>query len=501
MSKIRFYAVFGILLPLLFLNLPSLNETKAQAKDKVTVKLSGVQEENRQIPESEWENLQFNKGNIIYISFNAVPANTKKIFYRVLLDTQLIESNLLDNSITLKDLSPGVHIIKITAVTGEGTESEPLLLTIKVIEPQAQPQTVPVQQQTEEVKPAGTFSNPVYFYAVSGLCVILLAAVIFLLIKRKEPKTESPLAMELKKSQEEFVELYNSHKRLKDELKDLKEYNEYLKKQKGELETTVKNLESVNVNLLDQKERLTESKRQLELLHTQKDELFAMAIHDIKNPVSAIRGYIELLNSYDLNAQEQNEIMTSLVASSENIVKLTQSMCTIIAQDRPEPTLKFQQTSIKKIIDEICNQNISYAKAKSIKLMNKSSVGLPDIAVDEVKIQEVIENLVNNAIKYGPPETTVEVRTYIKGKNLTVEVQDTGVGIPEDDLKRVFQKGAVLTPKPTGLEQSSGLGLWIVKRIIEEHNGKVWVTSKTGSGSTFGFELPMEVKDRRATMY
>ena len=121
--------------------------------------------------------------------------------------------------------------------------------------------------------------------------------------------------------------------------------------------------------------------------------------------------------------------------------------------------------------------------------------------MDEVKIQEVIENLINNAIKYGPPESTVEVRTFIKGKALTVEIQDTGVGIPEADLKRAFQKGAVLTPKPTGLEQSSGLGLWIVKRIIEEHSGKVWVNSKIGSGSTFGFELPIEIKDRKATLY
>ena len=501
MLKTRFKTVLRFIFAVLILILPSFCISDLKAQGKIEVKLAGIQEENRQIPESEWNNLQFLKGNKIYVSFNAVPATSKKIFYRVLLDTGLIESNLLDNFITLKDLSTGIHIVKITAVTDEGTESEPLLLTIKITDPQAPVQVVPQEEPKESKTDAGTFSNPVYFYAASGLSIILLAVVIILLMKKKEPKTESPLAIELKKSQEEYVELYNSHKRLKDELKDLKDYNEYLKKQKSELETTVKNLESVNVNLLDQKEKLTESKRQLELLHAQKDELFAMAIHDIKNPVSAIRGYIELLNSYDLNATEQNEIMTSLVNSSENIVKLTQSMCTIIAQDRPEPTLKFQPTSIKKIIDEICNQNISYAKAKSIKLFNKSSVGLPDIAVDEVKIQEVIENLVNNAIKYGPPETTVEVRTYIKGKFLTVEVQDTGVGIPEEDLKRVFQKGAVLTPKPTGLEQSSGLGLWIVKRIIEEHNGKVWVTSKSGNGSTFGFELPMEVKDRKATMY
>jgi len=71
-------------------------------------------------------------------------------------------------------------------------------------------------------------------------------------------------------------------------------------------------------------------------------------------------------------------------------------------------------------------------------------------------------------------------------------VKDTGVGLSGEDLKHSFQKGAVLSAKPTGLEKSSGLGLWIVKKIIEEHNGKVWVESKLGDGSTFAFEIPIE---------
>jgi signal transduction histidine kinase len=480
--------------------IPLLFNSNLKAQDKLKLVLSGVQEENRQLSESEWHNLQFLKGSKIYISFTPSITTAKKIIYRVLLDTQLIETDLLENLITLKDLPTGVHILKITGVTDSNVESEPLTLSFSVSD-----QQVIKQAEVKDTKPdsgGSFFSNPLFFFGAVSICIIEFALIILILFRTpKKEKHESPLAQELKQCQEEYIDVYNTHKRLKVELQDLKDYNEHLKKQKTELEATIKNLESVNVNLLEQKEKLTESKRQLELLHTQKDELFAMAIHDIKNPVSAIRGYIELLNSYDLNATEQHEIMTSLVNSSENVVKLTQSMCTIIAKDRPEPTLKFTPSSIKKIIDEICNQNFSYAKAKTIKLFNKSSVGLPDIAMDETKIQEVIENLVNNAIKYGPPDCTVEVRTYIKGKALTVEVQDTGVGIPEEDLKRVFQKGAVLTPKPTGVEQSSGLGLWIVKRIIEEHGGKVWVNSKVGNGSTFGFELPMEVKDRKSTMY
>jgi signal transduction histidine kinase len=487
----------------------------SQKADKIEVKLSAVQEGNNQIAESEWTNLKFSKGNPLYFTFSLSKSTVKNVFYRVMLDSDIIEANLLENLITLKNLSEGPHILKITASSTDGLIFEPLVITFNVGAPQ-NAQVPPAEQKNSDTGSAGLSGNPILLYSVCGLCVVLIIVIIILLVsrsgnkkdestgsskKKKDEQKSDTLKEELKQSQDEYIEVYNFNKRLKDEVKDLKDYNEYLKKQKADLEENIKNLESINVDLIAQKEKLVESKRQLELLHTQKDELFAMAIHDIKNPLSAMRGYIELLNSYELNATEQHEVMTSLVSSSENVCKLTQSMCTIIAQERPEPTLKFASTSMKKIIDDICNQNMSYAKAKSIKLFNKSSVGLPDIAIDEVKIQEAIENLVNNAIKYGPPESTIEVRTFIKGNALTVEVQDTGVGLSEEDLKRVFQKGAILTPKPTGLEQSSGLGLWLVKRTIEEHGGKVWVNSKVGTGSTFGFELPMEIKDRKATLY
>jgi len=114
-----------------------------------------------------------------------------------------------------------------------------------------------------------------------------------------------------------------------------------LRKQIEDLEKHITNLENTNLNLLEQKERLALSKRQLELLQNQKEDLFAIAIHDIKNPAAAIKGYVELLNSYDLNANEQQEIMSSLMESSEDIVKLSQAMCMIIAESKPETDIQF----------------------------------------------------------------------------------------------------------------------------------------------------------------
>lgn len=290
---------------------------------------------------------------------------------------------------------------------------------------------------------------------------------------------------------EELEDLQYLNKRLKEEIKRINEENIFLRKQIDQLEIDVKNLDKANVHLVGQKESLIESKHKLEELQVQKEEVFAMAIHDIKNPAAAIKSCIDLLTSYDLNAMEQQELMTAIITSSEDIVNLSQKMCTMIVTAKPEVTLKFESGSIKKVIDDVCIHNLSYAKAKKVKLVNKASTGLPEIKIDSEKIEEVIDNLVNNAIKFAPPDTIVEVKTYMKSKVIGVEVSDNGVGMSEEDMKKAFNKGATLSAVPTGLEQQSGIGLWIVKRIIEQHNGNVWINSKLGSGTSFIFELPL----------
>jgi len=451
----------------------------AQNPNEITLNFTAIQKGTTIIEASEWEKISVEKGEPLYIGFTS----SQSAFFRVFLNGLMIEPKLIESSYTLKDLNVGTHIFKLIAYNDDLVESTPLLLTFSVIEKPAQ-----VEQKVETAE--SLFSNTFFVYGLVGLCAVLFILVLILLF-RKSPKDTTSTT----KLSEEIAALKHSYKRVKEELDKQKEENENLLARVQEMDATVKTLEKANVHLVEQKEKLAASKNKLEILHKQKEEMFAIAVHDIKNPASAIRGYIELLNSYELNANEQQEIMASLVASSEDIVKLSQDMCTIIAKAMPEPKLKFQEASLTVLVDDVCNQNASYAKAKKVKLFNKNANELPNVKMDLEKIEEALDNLVNNAIKYAPPETIVEVRSYIKDLNkklVVVEVKDNGVGLSDEDLKRSFKKGAILSPKPTGFEQSSGLGLWIVKKIIEEHDGKVWVESKEGVGSTFAFELPYE---------
>lgn len=440
---------------------------------------------NNEIVEPNQNKFQILKSDSIALIYKAVSKQKEEIFYRIFVDAKLTEPKILDTTFIFKNLILGAHIIKIIAYNEKGSESQALLIPIEVIE------TPIVSAKTpEQLSQQKSFDfQPYIIPSLIGIVVIQLLIIIFISLRKKSNSAE------YNQNREELEELKYSYKRAKEELAKQHEVNENLRRQIKELDENVKTLEKTNVKLVEQKEKLAESKARLEYLHSQKEEMFAIAIHDIKNPASAIKGYIELLNSYELNANEQQEIMESLVASSDDIVKLSQQMCVIIAKAIPEPKLKFVEYSIEQIIESVYNQNTSYAKAKKVKLYNKSSIDLPKVKIDPEKIEEALDNLVNNAIKYAPPETIVEIKSYVKEgakRMVVVEVKDNGYGLSEDDLKKSFQKGAVLSNKPTGLEQSSGLGLWIVKRIIEEHNGKVWVESKLSVGSTFAFELPIE---------
>lgn len=463
------------------------------AKDEAQLKLkvTALQEDEKKLGENELNNLTIQKEKTLYVGFEAIALVKDQIFYKVFLDGVILEPKLIDNYYSLKNHYAGAHILKIVAFTSKGLESNPVLLPFNVIDLASPKKQVEQKAENPVTAKNGNeiLNDRLLVYVLGGISILFLLIIVVLVIKRKPSQGKNS------KVAEELKEMHYAYNRVKEELNRQADENIMLHERVKELDSNVKYLEQANVHLVEQKEKLAETKNKLELLNQQKEELFASVVHDIKNPASAIRGYIELLNSYELNANEQQEIMQSLVASSDDIMKLSQDMCAIIAKALPEPKLKFKKGSIKEIIDNVYSQNTSYAKVKKVKLYNQSTGDIPDVSMDKEKIEEAIDNLVNNAIKYAPPETIVEIRSFVSGINrkvAVVEVADNGVGLSEEDLKKSFQKGSILSAKPTGLEQSSGLGLWIVKRIIEEHNGKVWVESKLGTGSTFSFELPYE---------
>jgi signal transduction histidine kinase len=106
-----------------------------------------------------------------------------------------------------------------------------------------------------------------------------------------------------------------------------------------------------------------------------------------------------------------------------------------------------------------------------------------------------LDNLISNAIIFSHEKGQIRIRAFKQDSSIVVEVTDNGLGLSEEDIKEAFQRGAKLSAKPTQGESSSGLGLWIVKKLMEAHNGRVWVKSTLGKGSTFSITLPINKQE------
>lgn len=333
-------------------------------------------------------------------------------------------------------------------------------------------------------------TSPIIQIVILVVALLELAIIIYLLfIKKKSVIREVSFDFN-----QQINELKQKINEIKNNAEKSNKKNKTLENKIAKLEKKLQLLEEINKDLSRKKDELTAQKYKLENYKKEKDELFAIAIHDIKNPLSAIKSYLELLESYDTSVKDQFEIFESMMQSSNQILNLTNEISEIIVREDEEYSLNLQEISLKEIIDSVCNQNKGYAESKKIKIINKSSMNVPKVKVDPEKLKEVVDNLVNNAIKYGPEKTNVQIITYFTKTSVTFEISDDGVGLSQEDQNQLFKKGQKLTPKPTGNEVSTGLGLWIVKTIIEEHEGKVYCNSKLGRGTTFGFELAISEK-------
>ncbi len=320
-----------------------------------------------------------------------------------------------------------------------------------------------------------------------GFGAAFLVFIIILIIinksksKAKRTFAESPSKMTIDKQKYEQIVLENSN---------LRAEIAALRGQIDALNSRAEELRRQNIELKEKVEKLSNSKEELEELQRQKDELFAVIIHDIKNPAALIKNLVELLRSYDLTATEQQEIIDDILQTSNRIVALSQEVSRILALESSLVSLNLELGNVNEVINEVVKANTRNAQLKNINIYVDIDSKLEEFLFDKYKVYEVLDNLVSNAIKFTQKGGEVRVTSERKDDKVVIQVIDNGLGLSDEDINRAFQRGARLSAKPTGDEPSSGLGLWIVKRLVQAMRGKVWVKSVLGKGSTFAFSLP-----------
>ncbi len=234
-------------------------------------------------------------------------------------------------------------------------------------------------------------------------------------------------------------------------------------------------------------ERLAEASRM-------KSEFISVISHQLRTPLSNLKWAIEILMSGRLGRIEEQQTEYFRILK-ENISRMTELVSDLLTVSRIETAtllLEKKEVFLPDLIKNLILKFKPFAQASNIEIIFRPQENLPKVLTDISQIKSVMENLLDNAIRYIKNSGQVEVLLEKRGKNLYFEIKDNGVGIPKEDQKYIFQKffrsGNVLKYQTQG----SGLGLYISKAIIEKLGGKIGFQSKENKGSTFWFTLPIK---------
>jgi signal transduction histidine kinase len=244
--------------------------------------------------------------------------------------------------------------------------------------------------------------------------------------------------------------------------------------------------------LREKNETLSNLNQQLVQLNQDKNEFLGIAAHDLKNPLSTIQSLANLIRTSfeDFSRQKLTEFASMIEVSAQNMFSLIKNLLDVNAIESGNMNLSSRSLNMLPFLQGVVNNYLEPAKAKEITLQFQFTEEDYYIFVDENAIFQVLDNLISNAVKYSPQSKTVYIR-IIKGKMVRCEIQDEGPGLSEKEHGQLFQKFVRLSPRPTGDEHSTGLGLFIVKKLVDIMNGTVWCESILGKGTTFILEFPL----------
>jgi signal transduction histidine kinase len=262
-------------------------------------------------------------------------------------------------------------------------------------------------------------------------------------------------------------------------------------KQKRKQQKINKQLEEKNHEVLFQKANIDEQAHKLNDLNTLKDRLISVLAHDLRAPLSTLRGLFSLLQDDSISHEELVEMIPTVLKKLEYTSDFLDTLLFWINSQMENFENSVKIFSIKEIVEYEIDSHNEQAALKGISLIDN----VPNATIasaDPNSIRIVIRNLITNAIKFSKDGDVIGVTAAIEDEDIVISVKDTGMGIPETQLKKLF-RNKVDSKTGTGNESGTGMGLLFCKDLVEKCNGRIWVTSKVGEGSVFTFTVPAGV--------
>jgi signal transduction histidine kinase/lipopolysaccharide biosynthesis regulator YciM len=290
-----------------------------------------------------------------------------------------------------------------------------------------------------------------------------------------------------------FLEKKDYKTSLEYKTKQFEKYEELYKKEMDKISYNLKmqfeieKLDYETSKLKEEKGNLSLLNEKLEAMNKEKNEFIGILAHDLRNPLGAIYSMAEVyLNSSEELTSDQKEIMNEIKKSSNKMLHLISSLLNLNSIESGKLGTKINEVNLTEVITSLIKDNINSAKAKGISI----SVSKPDYGIkfnsNKIAVEQILTNILTNAIKYTFPNKNIFIGVYEDKENEPVcEIMDEGPGFTDEDKELMFGKFVKLSAKPTGGENSVGLGLSIVKKLADLIDAKIHVESAPGKGSKF----------------
>jgi signal transduction histidine kinase len=249
----------------------------------------------------------------------------------------------------------------------------------------------------------------------------------------------------------------------------------------------------LNNELVNIQRELAKKNHELDRLNNLKNQFLGIVAHDLRNPLGIILGFSELLAdpNADVTEEERNEMTGRIHQTGKFMLHLINNLLDVANIESGKFNLSLTRENLVKLVQENISMNSMLARSKNITVKFNSPVENIEVMIDRGKIEQAFTNYLTNAIKYSFFGSEIEVNLTVFDNTVRVTVRDQGQGIMAEEVDRLFRVFQRASSRTTGGEKSTGLGLFIVKKIIDAHGGQVGVTSVLGKGSDFFLTLPL----------